>query len=69
MRGWLADENIISVTSTMAMKHMKNLWLNQLGFVQGFKMGLLAKRYFYHLIAKIQYCATLVMAEIKMFEI
>ena len=69
MRGWLADENIISVTSTMAMKHVKYLLLNQLGFVQGFKMGLLAKRYFYHLIAKIQYCATLVMAEIKMFEI
>ena len=69
MRGWSSDENIISVTSTTAIKHVINLLLNQLGFVQGFKMGLLAKRYFYHLIAKIEYCATLVMAEIKMFEI
>ena len=55
----------------MAMKHVIHVLLNQLGFVQGFKMGLFAERYFYHLIyiAKIQYCATLVMAEIKMFEI
>ena len=43
MHGWLADENIILVTSTMAMNHVINLLLNQLGFVRGFKMGLLAR--------------------------
>ena len=44
-----------------AMKHVINVLLNQLGFVQGFKMGLLVERYFYQLIyiAKIQYCAML----------
>ena len=34
----------------MAMKHVINVLLNQLGFVQGFRMGLLAEQYFYHLI-------------------
>ena len=43
MHGWLADENIILVTSTMAMNHVINLLLNQLGFVQGFKSGLLVE--------------------------
>ena len=42
--------------------------LNLLGFVQGFKWALLAKRDFYHLIciAKIQNCIRLVMAKVKM---
>ena len=55
----------------MTMKHVIHVLLNLLGLFKVLKWACLQEKYFYHLIyiAKIQYCATLVMSEIKIFEI